>query len=86
MWRLIFSKHEFGVKSTKTKIVGKRYEVKIALEDKVYLKMYYIHQPRSVVVDETPAKIKAQESQIARWTLSEYQQLMNFNLGTNVEP
>ncbi len=56
------------------------------MEDKVYLKMYYIHQPRSVVVDETPAKIKAQESQIARWTLSEYQQLMNFNLGTNVEP
>ncbi len=56
------SKHEFGVKSTKKKIVGNRYELKMALENKVYLKMYYIHQPRSVVIDETPTKIKAQES------------------------
>jgi hypothetical protein len=29
------------------------------IEDKVYLKTYYSHQPGNVVVDETPTKIKA---------------------------
>jgi hypothetical protein len=37
-------------------------------------------------MDETPAKIKTQELQIARWMLIEDQQLMKFNLGTNVKP
>ncbi len=48
--------------------------------------MYYSHQSRSVAVDETLAKIKAQELQIVGWMLIEDQQLMKFNLGTNVEP
>ncbi len=43
------------------KITGNKYEPKVALEDKVYPKMYYNHQPRSVVVEENVAKIKAQE-------------------------
>ncbi len=40
---------------------GNKYEPKVALEDKVYPKTYYSHQLRSVVVDETLEKIKAQE-------------------------
>jgi hypothetical protein len=52
------SKHEFEVQSIEKNIVSNRYELEVALEDKVYSKMYYSHQPRSVVVDETPAKIK----------------------------
>ncbi len=47
------------VQNTKKKILGNRYEPKVALEDKVYLKTYYKHQPRSVVVDETLANIEA---------------------------
>ncbi len=43
---------ELEVQNTKKKIDGNK------LEDKVYLKTYYNHQPRSVVVDETPTKIK----------------------------
>ncbi len=52
----------------------------------MYLKMYYNHQPRSVVVDETLAKIKAQELQIPGLMLTKDQQLVKLNLGTNVEP
>jgi hypothetical protein len=52
----------------------------------VYLETYYNHQPKSVVVDETLAKIKAHELQIARWTLIEDQQLMKLNLGIDAEP
>ncbi len=52
----------------------------------MYLKMYYNHQPRSVVVDETLAKIKAQELQIPGSMLTKDQQLVKLNLGTNVEP
>jgi hypothetical protein len=48
--------------------------------------MYYIHQPRSVIVDKTPTKIKTQELQIIGWTLTKDQQLMNFNLGINAKP
>jgi hypothetical protein len=48
--------------------------------------MYYCHQLKSVEMDETPTKIKAQELQIARWTLTKDQQLMKFNMGTNAEP
>ncbi len=51
----------------------------------MYPKMYYNHQPRSVEVDETPTKIKPHELQIRGWTLTKDQQLMKFNLGTNVE-
>jgi glutaredoxin 2 len=32
---------EFGIQSTKKKIVSNRYEPKVALEDKVYPKTYY---------------------------------------------
>jgi hypothetical protein len=39
------------------KKVGNIYELEVALED-VYLEMYYIHQPRSVAMDEKPSKIK----------------------------
>jgi len=41
-----------------------RYEPRVVLEDKVYLKTYYKHQLRNVQIDETPAKVKAQELQI----------------------
>ncbi len=52
----------------------------------MYLKMYYNHQPRSVVVDETLAKIKTQELQILGSMLIKDQQLVKLNLGTDVEP
>jgi hypothetical protein len=48
--------------------------------------MYYRHQPRNVVVDETPTNIKAHGLHIVGWMLLEDQQLMKFNLGINVEP
>ncbi len=38
--------------------IGNKYEPKVTMEDKVYLKTYYSHQPRSVVVDEILTKIK----------------------------
>jgi hypothetical protein len=50
----------FEMYNIEKKIPGNRYEPEVALEDKVYLKTYYRHQPRSVVMDETPTKIKAQ--------------------------
>ncbi len=37
------SEQEFGVHSTHKKIVGKKYESKVILEDKVYPKTYYNH-------------------------------------------
>jgi len=40
----------------------------------VYPVMYYKHQPWSVVVDETPIKIKTHGLQITKWTLTEDQQ------------
>ncbi len=52
----------------------------------MYPKTYYKHQPGSVVVDETPTKIKAQGLQIVGWTLTKNQQLMKHNLRTDVEP
>ncbi len=55
---------ESRVQNTKKKIASNRYEPKVGLEDKMYLETYYIHQLRSVVVDETPTKIKAHELQI----------------------
>jgi hypothetical protein len=51
----------FGVQSIEKRITSNKYEPEITLEDKVYSKMYYKHQPRSVAMDETPTKIKAQE-------------------------
>ncbi len=48
--------------------------------------MYYNHQLGSVVVDETPQKFKAQELQMANWTLTKNQQLMKLNLGTDAKP
>jgi hypothetical protein len=41
------------------KIANNKYEPKVALEDKVYTKTYYKHQPRNVIMDETLTKIKA---------------------------
>jgi hypothetical protein len=57
----IILEQEFEVQSTKKKIASNRYEPKVALEDKVYLKTYYSHQLGSVAMDETPTKIKSQE-------------------------
>ncbi len=37
-------------------------------------------------MDETLAKIKIQELQMVAWTLTKDQQIMKFNLGTNVKP
>jgi hypothetical protein len=37
-------------------------------------------------MDETPIKIKAHELEIVGWTLTEHQQLMKFNLGTDAKP
>jgi hypothetical protein len=52
----------------------------------VYLETYYRHQPRNVIVDETPTNIKGHGLQIARWTLTKDQQLMKFNLGIDAKP
>ncbi len=54
------SKHGFEVQNTKKKIPNTIYELEITLENKVYPKTYYRHQPGSVIVDETPTNIKAQ--------------------------
>jgi hypothetical protein len=51
----------YGVHNIKKKITRYRYELEVALDDKVYLEMYYNHQPWSVAVDETPSKIKTHE-------------------------
>jgi hypothetical protein len=53
-------KQGYEVQNIEKKIPSNRYETKVALEDKVYRKTYYKHQPRSVIVDETLTKIKAQ--------------------------
>ncbi len=53
-------KEGYEVHNIEKKIRSNRYEPKVALEDKVYRETYYKHQPRSVVMDETPTKIKAQ--------------------------
>jgi hypothetical protein len=42
------------IHSSKKKILGNIYESEITLEDKVYPKTYYRHQPRNVILDETP--------------------------------
>ncbi len=82
------SKQGYGVHNIENKIVGNKYELEleVALEDKVYPKMYYNCQPGTVVMDDTTTKIKAQELQIAKWKLPKDQQLMKLNLGTNAEP
>jgi hypothetical protein len=53
------SEHGSKVQSTKKKILGNKYEPKVALEDKVYPKTYYKHEPGSDEVDESRANIKA---------------------------
>ncbi len=52
--KTIILEQEFEVHSTNKKIIGNKYEPEVAMEDKVYLETYYIHQLRSVVMDETP--------------------------------
>jgi hypothetical protein len=52
----------------------------------VYPGIYHIHQPRSVIVDETPTNIKTHGLQIVKWTLIKDQQLMKLNMGTNAKP
>jgi hypothetical protein len=47
------------IQNTKKKIPNDRYELEVALEDKVYLETYYKHQLGSGVMDKTPANIKA---------------------------
>ncbi len=53
------SKQGFGVQNIEKKIPCKKYELEVTLEDKVYTETYYIHQPRSVAIDETLAKINS---------------------------
>jgi hypothetical protein len=67
------SEHGSKIQSIEKKVFGNKYELEVALEDKVYLKTYYKHQPRSVIMDETPGNIKAQGLQIIGWTLIEDQ-------------
>ncbi len=57
--KTIISDQEVEVQSTKKKVDGNRYEPIVVSEDRVYSETYYNHQPRNVVVDETPTKIKA---------------------------
>jgi len=57
--KTIISEQEFEIQSIEKNIVGNNYKPEVALEDKVYLKTYYKHQPRNVVVDETLEKIEA---------------------------
>jgi hypothetical protein len=47
--------------SIEKKITCNRYEPKVALEDKMYPKIYYNHQLGSVAVEENFTKIKTQE-------------------------
>ncbi len=47
-------KQGFEINSSKKKIPGNKYESEIVLEDKVYPKTYYRHQPGNVILDETP--------------------------------
>jgi hypothetical protein len=81
-----FLKHGSKVYNIEKKIPGNRHELEVTLEDKVYLEMYYRHQPWSVVVDEILAKIKAHGLQIVGWTLTKDQQFMKLNLGTDAKP
>ncbi len=67
------SKHKSRVQNIEKKIVGNKYEPEVALEDKVYLEMYYNHQLGNVVVDETTTRIKAQELEIVGWMLMKNQ-------------
>ncbi len=77
------SKLNSRVEITKLKTTNNKYELEVALEDKVYHETYYNHQLRNVAMDEIPTKIKAHESQIVGWMLIEDQQLMKLNLRTN---
>jgi hypothetical protein len=77
------SKLNSRVEITKLKTTNNKYELEVALKDKVYHETYYNHQLRNVAMDEIPTKIKAHESQIVGWMLIEDQQLMKLNLRTN---
>jgi hypothetical protein len=44
----------FGVHNIEKKTTRNRYELEVALDDKVYLEMYYNHQLGNVAMDETP--------------------------------
>jgi hypothetical protein len=52
------SKQGYEVQGIEKKILGNKYELKVVLEDKVYLETYYRHQPRNVIMDETLVNIK----------------------------
>ncbi len=79
-------KQRFKVQNIQKKILDNKYEPEIALRDKLYLEMYYKHQPRNGVVNETLVNIKAQGLQIIGWMLIEDQQLMKLNLGIDAKP
>ncbi len=59
MWTWVFRIKNLEYKTEKKKIVSNIYELDVALEDKVYLKMYFSHQLGCVAMNETPTKIKA---------------------------
>jgi hypothetical protein len=56
--KISISHLNFVEQSTKKKKIGNRYELEVALEDKVYFETYCNHKPWSVTMDETPTKIK----------------------------
>ncbi len=84
--KMSISEQGSKVHNTKKNVFGNKYVPKVVMEDKVYPETYYKHKPRSVLVDETLTNIKAQGLQIVGWLLTEDQQLMKLNLGTNAEP
>jgi hypothetical protein len=54
------SEQEFRIQNTKKKTPNNRYELKVAWRIR-YIRRHCNHQPKSGAVDETLAKIKAQE-------------------------
>ncbi len=80
------SKLKSRVQIIEQKKISNKYELEVALKDKVHLETYYNHQLENVIMDKTPTKIKVEELQIARWMLIEDQQLMKLNLGIDAKP
>ncbi len=52
------SEQGYEVQKIEKKIHGNKYELEVALEDKVYPETYYKHQPWTFIMDETLIKIK----------------------------
>jgi hypothetical protein len=48
----------YRVQNIDKETINNMYELEVAMENKMYLKTYYNHQPKSVTMDETLAKSK----------------------------